>query len=122
MVPGGRKGGGRPGKVPEPAEPAGQPSVRPHPADSGRPGRCPKCKLPGPVKRGWVYANKGMTKWYRCGCTFVWWGGLECMRKPNRAEPEALNDSFKGHLPVTVAGTLKSKGRLMHLARTRRIL
>ena len=103
------------GDVPEPA---GQSGVHLHPVDGSRPGRCPGCKLSGPVARwGWVYAARGTARRYRCGrCgrTFVWRGGFERMRKPDWAILGALNDFFKGHSPAAIADTLEGKGCRVH--------
>ena len=103
----------------EPTEPAGQSDVHLHPVDRDRPGRCPKCKRPDPIKWGRVYASKDKTQRYRCGrCghTFVYRGGFERMRRPDWAILDALDHFFKGHSPGAIADTLKKKGCPVHPA------
>ena len=75
------------------------------------PEKCMACPETRIIKWGFTGKGKSRRQRYKCqnpecGCTFVYRGGFERMRKPVWAILRAFNDFFKGHTPKDIADTL----------------
>lgn len=76
------------------------------------PQKCIECAEPCIIKWGFTGEGECRRQRYKCknpecGCTFVYRGGFERIRKPVWAILRAFNDFFKGHTPEEIADTLK---------------
>ena len=84
------------------------------------PEKCISCQKSVIIKWGFTGEGESRRQRYKCknpecGCTLVYRGGFERMRKPIAAILKAFNDFFKGHTPKDVADTLARGPRIPEL-------